>query len=111
MGKWQRERINGVIKNNYLKHRSINTYEELVKEVDRSVYLYNSDKPHIELKRKTPVEFENDYLCNRRKTEGDKSATDKTLVKRVNGWPLGQRRKTSDQYHMSRLKMSELKVS
>ncbi|MBK7466314.1 MAG: hypothetical protein IPJ43_05565 [Saprospiraceae bacterium] len=25
------ERINGVIKNNYLKHRSINTYEELVK--------------------------------------------------------------------------------
>ncbi len=46
------ERINGVIKNNYLKHRNINTYEELVKEVDRSVYLYNSDKPHIELKRK-----------------------------------------------------------
>lgn len=87
------ERINGVIKNNYLKHRSINTYEELVKEVDRSVYLYNSDKPHIELKRKTPVEFENDYLCNRRKTEGDKSATDKTLVKRVNGWPSGPKKK------------------
>ncbi|MBK7225840.1 MAG: DDE-type integrase/transposase/recombinase [Saprospiraceae bacterium] len=28
------ERINGVIKNNSLKHRSINTYEELVKEVE-----------------------------------------------------------------------------
>ncbi len=45
-----------------------------------------------------------------KKTEGDKSATDKTLVKRVNGGPLGQRRKPQDQYR-SRLKMSELKVS
>ena len=52
------ERINGIIKNNYLIHRQIKTHEELVKEVDRSVNLYNEDKPHIKLKRKTPIEFE-----------------------------------------------------
>lgn len=52
------ERINGVIKNNYLKHRSIKNFEELTKEVARAVELYNHDKPHIGLKRLTPVEFE-----------------------------------------------------
>ena len=56
------ERLNGVIKNNYLKHWSINTLSDLVKSVDRAVYLYNHDKPHIGLLRKTPVEFENELL-------------------------------------------------
>jgi len=58
------ERLNGVIKNNYLKHRAINTFEELQKEVDRSVSLYNSEKPHIELQRRSPIEFEKNYICN-----------------------------------------------
>lgn len=56
------ERINGVIKNCYLKFRKITTYSDLIKEVDRSVRLYNSEKPHIELKRKTPFEFEKELL-------------------------------------------------
>jgi len=52
------ERLNGVIKNNYLKHRKISTLAQLKKEVDRSVLLYNHEKPHIELKRQTPFEYE-----------------------------------------------------
>jgi hypothetical protein len=52
------ERVNGVIKNNYLRHREIDSFDTLKKEVDRSVYLYNNDKPHIKLQRKTPVGFE-----------------------------------------------------
>lgn len=52
------ERINGIIKNNYLKHRKIKTYEDLVKELDRSVALYNNEKPHKALKYKTPLEVE-----------------------------------------------------
>jgi hypothetical protein len=70
------ERINGVIKNNYLKHRTIKSFQELIKEVDRSVYLYNFEKPHIKLQRKTPIEFENDYICIGQKTDGEKSATE-----------------------------------
>jgi len=54
------ERLNGVIKNNYLKHWDIKTLRELVKNVDRAVYLYNYDKPHVGLHRKTPMEFENE---------------------------------------------------
>ena len=63
-------------RNNYLKYRDIGTFDELVKEVDRSVYLYNYEKPHIKLQRKTPIEFENDYICCGQKTDGEKSATE-----------------------------------
>lgn len=52
------ERINGIIKNNYLKHRKIKTYADLVRELDRSVALYNNGKPHKSLKYKTPWEVE-----------------------------------------------------
>jgi putative transposase len=72
------ERLNGVIKNNYLKRRTINNYEELCKEVDRTVSLYNNEKPHIALKRKTPMEFEKAYLCNGQQSDGEKSTTEQT---------------------------------
>lgn len=72
------ERFNGVIKNNYLIHRNITTFDLLVKEVDRSVLLYNTQKLHIGLKRKSPVTFENDYLCSGQQSDGDKSATELT---------------------------------
>ena len=56
------ERVNGVIKNNYLKHYSITNLGELVKSVDRAVNLYNTDKPHSSLQRMTPIEFENKLI-------------------------------------------------
>lgn len=56
------ERVNGVIKNNYLKHWSINSLSELVNSVDRAVNLYNEDKPHTSLQRMTPKEFENKLI-------------------------------------------------
>lgn len=70
------ERINGVIKNNYLIHRAISNYEELVKEVDRSVCLYNEEKPHIALKRLSPVAFEKLYLANGKMSDAEKSTTE-----------------------------------
>ncbi len=64
------ERLNGVIKNNYLIHREINSFMDLNKEVDRTVSLYNNEKPHIGLQRKRPIEFENYYLCNGQQSFG-----------------------------------------
>lgn len=52
------ESLNGVIKNKYLRHRCITSFEDLKNEVDRTVLLYNHDKPHSGLKRKTPIQFE-----------------------------------------------------
>jgi len=63
------ERLNGIIKNNYLRHRYINSLEKLLIEVDRAVLLYNHEKPHIELTRKSPIQFENNLLSlNRQET-------------------------------------------
>jgi hypothetical protein len=56
------ERINGVIKNNYLVHRKIETMADLVKEVDHSVTLYNEEKPHKNLKYMTPDDYEKKIL-------------------------------------------------
>ncbi len=73
------ERLNGVIKNNYLIHREINSFVDLSKEVDRTVSLYNNEKPHIGLQRKSPIEFENYYLCNGQQPDGDESTTELKL--------------------------------
>jgi transposase InsO family protein len=53
------ERLNGVIKNNYLRHWKIESLSDLIKSVDRAVRLYNEEKPHIGLQRIAPCEFEN----------------------------------------------------
>lgn len=67
------ERINGIIKNNYLVHRSIESFAQLTKELDRSVKLYNHGKPHSGLQKQTPVEFEQNhiYFALQQKPEGD----------------------------------------
>jgi transposase InsO family protein len=57
------ERINGVIKNNYLKYWQIESLSQLTKSVDRAVKLYNEGKPHSSLDLLTPNEFEKIY-CN-----------------------------------------------
>lgn len=51
------ERLNGVIKTNYLRHRQITSFSQLCKELDRTVYLYNFEKPHKTLHRMSPAEF------------------------------------------------------
>lgn len=56
------ERINGVIKNNYLVHRNIKNFADLVKELDRAVLLYNTEKPHKALNKKSPITFEKEML-------------------------------------------------
>jgi transposase InsO family protein len=40
------ERINGIIKNNYLRHYHIRTFADLLTHVDRAVSLYNTERPH-----------------------------------------------------------------
>ena len=54
------ERINGTIKNSYLRHYDPRTYTDLVKQTARAVRNYN-DRPHASLKRVSPTEFEKMY--------------------------------------------------
>ena len=58
------ESLNGVIKNKYLRHRIISSLRDLTQELDRTVLLYNTDKPHSALQRMTPVAFEKNWLSS-----------------------------------------------
>jgi len=74
------ERVNGVIKNNYLKHWDIKSLRELVRGVDRAVNLYNSDKPHSSLQRMTPNEYENKLVNFNTKQLKEQGLLAKTAV-------------------------------
>jgi transposase InsO family protein len=52
------ERVNGTIKNSYLKHYGPPTFRSLVKQTKRAVEKYNKEKPHEALGGMTPQAFE-----------------------------------------------------
>lgn len=51
------ERLNGVIKNNYLYPYGPKTFLSLRKLLDKAVYMYNTGKPHKALGKLTPKTF------------------------------------------------------
>lgn len=53
------ERLNGIIKNDYLQYYDTSSFGKLCKSLDRVVWLYNNERPHSELGYMTPVGFEN----------------------------------------------------
>jgi hypothetical protein len=57
------ERVNGIIKNEYLVYKSINSFRQLKKEVASAIDHYNNKRIHRSLPHKqTPREFENELL-------------------------------------------------
>lgn len=57
------ERINGTIKNEYLKYWEINSLSELQKKLTKAVNHYNNKRIHNELPgRQTPLEFDESLL-------------------------------------------------
>lgn len=56
------ERINQTIKNEYLQYWTPKTYEQLKRMVKKAVEHYNTKRPHNNLKRKTPVNFEQEVV-------------------------------------------------
>lgn len=52
------EEVNGLMKNQYLIYRQITNFAELIKESNRTVRTYNTQKPHSALGKLTPCAFE-----------------------------------------------------
>jgi transposase InsO family protein len=52
------ERVNGIIKNEYLAYWDIKTFPDLHKCLRKAVKNYNARRPHRHLNRKTPLDFE-----------------------------------------------------
>lgn len=88
------ESLNGIIKNEYLKHRPIRTGKDLVKFLAEAVRLYNEERPHGSLGMMTPIEFER-YICNipledrtRLPIFADKHKANKKLIQPVDNQQL-----------------------
>ncbi|ERM80112.1 hypothetical protein P872_17145, partial [Rhodonellum psychrophilum GCM71 = DSM 17998] len=62
------ESLNGVIKNKYLRFKNINNLPELSRELDHTVKLYNSSKPHSTLARMSPEMFEKKWIYSQSQT-------------------------------------------
>jgi hypothetical protein len=52
------ERLNGTIKNDYLRYFDTGSFAKLSKALDRAVWLYNNERPHSELSYMAPVNYE-----------------------------------------------------
>lgn len=52
------ERVNGIIKNNYLVYYVPESLRDLQKKLRKAVRMYNEQKPHAALKKLSPVVFE-----------------------------------------------------
>lgn len=52
------ERVNGIIKNNYLVHYNPISFIQLENKLEKAVRMYNYQKPHKGLKGMTPIYFE-----------------------------------------------------
>jgi len=53
------ERVNGIIKNEYLAHFQIKNLTECQRTLKKAVMLYNTVRPHWSLDLKSPIDFEN----------------------------------------------------
>jgi transposase InsO family protein len=63
------ERINKTIKEEYLNYWKPKTFEELKKYMDKAVYQYNNKRPHNNIGKISPVEFEENWYNNKCKTK------------------------------------------
>jgi len=55
------ERVNGIIKDEYLLNYQCNTFEEANRQLKRSVWLYNNERPHSSIGNLTPEYVNNQY--------------------------------------------------
>ena len=53
------ERLNGIIKNDYLYPYQPNNRQDLRKQLKKAVWMYNHEKPHSSLNDLTPVQYRN----------------------------------------------------
>jgi len=51
------ERLNGIIKNNYLYSYGPTNLASLIKLLEKAIYMYNTGKPHRALGKKTPISY------------------------------------------------------
>ena len=59
------ERINRTIKEEYIDYWKPKNYEQLKRCVDKAVYQYNNTRPHDNIGKLSPVNFEENWYKNK----------------------------------------------
>lgn len=82
------ERVNGIIKNNYIHHYDPKTFAQLKRMTKKAVEKYNLEKPHSALGRVSPVRYEElltkNPLIDKRKKEAKKEKFTSSLYYNYN---------------------------
>ena len=55
------ERVNGIIKDEYLLNYQCDTFEEASRQLKTAVWLYNNERPHSSIGNFTPEYVNNQY--------------------------------------------------
>lgn len=58
------ERINGILKEEYLEHHQINNLEDAKKQLKQTIKLYNNERPHMSLSNLTPNKIHTQQKIN-----------------------------------------------
>lgn len=61
------ERINGILKNEYLEHYVVHNLLEAIELLDKSVILYNNDRPHMTIDYHSPNKIHHSNIKPKRK--------------------------------------------
>lgn len=61
------ERLNGIIKEEYLEHYQFRNINELHYKLDQAVYYYNVERPHLSCSMKTPEQVHKNNLATTKK--------------------------------------------
>ena len=58
------ERVNGIIKEEYLNHYQTDNLPEAKKQLQKAIRLYNNDRPHMSIGNLTPNKLHNHQKIN-----------------------------------------------
>ncbi len=58
------ERVNGIIKEEYLNHYQTDNLPEAKKQLQKAIQLYNNDRPHMSIGNLTPNKLHNNKKQN-----------------------------------------------
>ena len=53
------ERVNGILKEEYLNYCEINNLNDAKKQLQKTIHLYNSERPHLSISNITPNKVHN----------------------------------------------------
>jgi len=61
------ERVNGILKEEYLDHYEINNLNDAKKQLQKTIHLYNSERPHLSISNITPNKVHNQKSLEHRR--------------------------------------------